>query len=380
MPLSSALFKENRQLQDCSERDSAHIVADEPPKRRGVNNRGAHIALIHQALRKLLTNPNFGSEEATETYGPLTAEVIRQFKADHDPPILNKALGQTTPDNIVGKQTISRLDDKLGRLRTQPDDDNGGGGRKANSGPFTIIPFTESTPFLISQQLDDRQEDDLDSTRRAPTIRDPNALQKVGIARALPNTILEGQMLVELSAGGQPGRDMARSFFNNNAVQEVPHPNGSALSNLVRNSKPFPPAHAKVKEQITAHLKKSIDDRKIADYHELAASKKIIPPPMFSFSLRKDRKLKISVGGLKGVELFLTDFDVSATPRFWRGTLTYNYIDHFGINDTDLILDTSLHGSTGQAAMWVLQHERHPGHFPFISRIIVVERVDELRF
>ena len=51
MALTSELFKNNKELQACAERDSAHIVADEPPLRRGENNQGAHVALIHTALR-----------------------------------------------------------------------------------------------------------------------------------------------------------------------------------------------------------------------------------------------------------------------------------------------------------------------------------------
>ena len=114
---TSELFKNNRQLQDCLVRDSAHIVADELPLRRGENAQGAHVALIHKALRQLMGNPSFSLEEATETYGPKTAEVVRQFKAMQNPPILNKALRQTVPDNIVGKQTIAALDAQVGRKK-----------------------------------------------------------------------------------------------------------------------------------------------------------------------------------------------------------------------------------------------------------------------
>ncbi len=117
MVLTSELFKNNKQLQDCSERDSAHIVANEPPVRRGVNDRGEHVALIHKALRQIMPNVSFGLEEATETYGPKTAEVVRQFKAMQNPPILNKALRQTTPDNIVGKLTIAALDEQVKRKK-----------------------------------------------------------------------------------------------------------------------------------------------------------------------------------------------------------------------------------------------------------------------
>ena len=42
---------------------------------------------------------------------------MRQFKAIQNPPILNKALRQTVPDNIVGKQTIAALDEQVGRKK-----------------------------------------------------------------------------------------------------------------------------------------------------------------------------------------------------------------------------------------------------------------------
>jgi len=104
VPLTSELFKDNLQLQDTLVNDSAHLVANEPPFRRGVNDQGAHVALIHRALREVMSNPSFGLEEATETYGPKTAEVVRQFKAKQNPPILNKALNQSVPDNIVANK------------------------------------------------------------------------------------------------------------------------------------------------------------------------------------------------------------------------------------------------------------------------------------
>lgn len=119
MRLTSDLFKDNEKLQDCARLDTAHLVADEPPLRRGENNQGAHVALVHRALRRVMPGVSFGLEEATETYGPKTAEVVRQFKAAQKPPILNKALRQTVPDNIVGKQTIAALDQQAGQKKPQ---------------------------------------------------------------------------------------------------------------------------------------------------------------------------------------------------------------------------------------------------------------------
>jgi hypothetical protein len=70
--------------------------------------------------------------------------------------------------------------------------------------------------------------------------------------------------------------------------------------------------------------------------------------------------------------VFLSKFEASVSPRRWKGTLIYSFFDHFGADDKDTILDGSLHGTPGQVALWVMQHERHPGHFPFISKTIVI--------
>jgi hypothetical protein len=123
MLLTSTLFKDNQKLQDCAQFDRAHLVADEPPLRRAENAQGPHVALVHRALRKVMPNVSFGLEEATETYGPKTAEVVRQFKASQKPPILNQKLRQTVPDNIVGIQTIQALDKAVGKIddRVIPD-------------------------------------------------------------------------------------------------------------------------------------------------------------------------------------------------------------------------------------------------------------------
>ena len=372
MALTSELFKNNNQLQACAATDSAHIVADEPPLRRGVNNQGAHVALIHTALRRVMANPSFGLEEATETYGPKTAEVVRQFKAAQRPPLLNKALGQTTPDNIVGKLTIAALDTAVSRKKQPP----GGGGGPANSVPFTVVPFNEPSPFLISQQKDNRGEDDLDFNKRAPRGVPQSSREKIVIARAIPTLALETEMLTELSGGGQIGRDMGNIFIRNSSVQEIPFANNSPLSNAVRTSTVFPRVNNGVRDQITRTLKAGIASRKVVDFHDLAAAQGAIDPPVFGFSFA-DRQLKFAIGGMKGVNLFLTSFDASVVPRRWQGTLRYDFFDHFGINDSDTILDTSGHGSPGQIGMWVMQHERHPGHFPFISRITVIVDVTD---
>jgi len=376
MPLTSGLFKDDDQLQKCANVDSAHIVADEPPLRRGVNDKGPHIALIHRALRQILPAPNFGLEEPTETYGPKTAELIRQFKAAHKPsPILNKALGQTVPDNIIGIQTIAALDDAVRRNKKQPP--GGGRGGPANSQPFTVVPFNETKPFLISQQKDNRNEDDLDFTKRAPVGVDTLTLARIGLLRTESTFLLERRMLGELATGGQTlALNMGNIFIQNNVARRVvPFNNDSSLSRAVRTSLAFTAEHVKMRDRITAVFKASIAARKVVDFNDLAEPLKAVTPPSINFSL-SDRVLKFAVGGTKGSDVFLSNFDASVLPRRWKGTLTYDIFDHFGINDDDTVRDRRGHGSDGQVAMWVMQHERHPGHFAFIPRITVVIDVE----
>jgi hypothetical protein len=374
MPLTSDLFKDNKQLQDCAIKNSAHIVADEPPLRRGENDQGPHVALIHQALRRILPGPSFGLEEATETYGPKTAEIIRQFKAAQKPPLLNKALGQKVPDNIVGMQTIAALDQQVKGKKQPP---GSGGGGKANTPSFTVVPFNETSPFLISHQKDLRTEDDLEFTKRAPKNVPAVSLKRIEVARLLQTGELEKQMMAELTVGGGAlGRTMGNTFIQNNSVKVIPFDNNSALSRAIRNSSVFPVENNKVRDRITEVFKASIASRKVVDFNDLAAPLKEITPPVFGFPVG-DRQLKFAIGGLKGVDLFLNKFDAGPTPRRWNATLTYDFFDHFGINDSDTIIDTSGHGSIGQVNMWVMQHERHPGHFPFVSKITVVIDVQD---
>jgi hypothetical protein len=200
---------------------------------------------------------------------------------------------------------------------------------------------------------------------------------RIEVARLLQTRELERQMLTELTVGGGAlGQTMGNTFIPNNAVQVIEFDNNSALSRAIRNSSVFPGENNKVRDQVTKVFKASIAARRVVDFNDLAAPLKAIAPPVFGFPVG-DRQLKFAIGGLKGVDLFLNKFDAGPTPRRWNATLTYVFVDHFGINDSDTIVDTSGHGSIGQVNMWVMQHERHPGHFPFVSKITVVVDVQD---
>lgn len=367
MVLESDLFKNNQKLKDCEKEDVHHIVADEPPKRRGANNKGPHIALIHTALRKIMSNPKFGLEEPNEEYGPLTAEVVRQFKLG-PPMILNQALRQTTPDNIIGKQTIKALDKALVNQKRKeipdlpiPPIDP--------SQPFTVVPFNETSPFQIVNQPHDPREDDLEADKRPP--RNLNSLNndekaKLGFARTMGQAACRKVMKFELeNFGGVLGANMAERFFANNAVQQIQFGPTDPLTQKLAQSPTWSGKVTQLVQQMTVVFKRGIQQRKTVDFHDLAVAKKAVGLELPSFPAG-ERSLKGCIGGMKGGEVFLTKFDATQDPRRWTGRLKFILFDHFGINDDDL-LARGFHGTQGQHCMWVLQHEHHPGNFPFVS-------------
>ena len=365
MTLESDLFKGNEKLKDCENKDSAHIVADEPPNRRGVNDQGEHVKLIHKALRRVMSNPKFGLEEATETYGPLTAEVVRQFKLG-PPMILNEALRQTTPDNIVGRKTIKALDKAVKRSndRELPDFPI----PPINPQEFQIVEFNESAPFLIFRKSHNPQEDDLDITKRRPTVSLSAPQQKqLQLAQSMGETLCRSTMKFELGKVAVDfGKDMAERFFRNNAVKPILFSPGDRLTQKVQSSPTFLARQTELVNNITTILKKGIQQRKVCDYHDLAVAKKSVDFELPSFPFLSEPILKGTIGGMKGADVSLVKFDANRDPRRWTGTLQYVLVDHFGVNDSDLIFGGG-HGSQGQHCMWVLQHEHHPGNCPFIS-------------
>jgi hypothetical protein len=322
-----------------------------------------------------MLNPSFGSEEANQVYGPLTAEAVRQFKLG-PPMILNQALRQTTPDNIVGKQTIKALDAALVNQKRKeipdlpiPPIDP--------FGPFQVVIFDEPAPFLIWRQADNRQEDDLDIRRRDPDPANmegplPPASQRLlQGARLLDEANLQKAMLLELGGAGRGlGLDMANKFFKNQSVSEITFGPSDKLTQAVQAAPTFKGKLQNFESQISTVLQAGIKQRKVCDYHDLAEAKKTVAfsLPSFLFN-RAEIQLKATIGGMKGGSVFLKNFDASQDTRRWKATLSFVLLDHFGINDDDL-RPVGGHGTFGQICMWVLQHHHRPGNCPFISKFV----------
>ena len=102
-------------LESCLRSDPAHI----PPKSRGGQD-GPHVEALQKALKKI--NAALPLElkigditDAAGVYGQNTADVVRKYKE------LNAIQRTGQPiDEIVGRMTISALDDELKNLRLRP--------------------------------------------------------------------------------------------------------------------------------------------------------------------------------------------------------------------------------------------------------------------
>lgn len=111
MPLQSQMFRDDRALQACLVDNAAHVVP---------GSRGPHVAKIQSALMLLVEFADIPvSELRDQLYGTMTAAVVLNYKRKNR--IINTSY-QTTPDNIVGKMTIARLDKDILALEQRPTD------------------------------------------------------------------------------------------------------------------------------------------------------------------------------------------------------------------------------------------------------------------
>jgi hypothetical protein len=108
MPLVSNQFKDSNALQQCLVSDPHHVVP---------GAQGEHVARIQQALIMLGAAVIPAGEISTMRYGPSTARAVLSYKTKRQ--IINQTY-QNTPDDIVGKKTIERLDLEMKKLEETP--------------------------------------------------------------------------------------------------------------------------------------------------------------------------------------------------------------------------------------------------------------------
>ncbi len=101
MPLRSRLFRGDRKLGAAQVSDPAHLV-------RGTT--GSHVNKVQMALFAIDSLPIDPGEFKRQIYGPSTARAVLAYKTRRK--IINRAY-QSTPDDIVGQMTITRLDEDM---------------------------------------------------------------------------------------------------------------------------------------------------------------------------------------------------------------------------------------------------------------------------
>jgi hypothetical protein len=235
--------------------------------------------------------------------------------------------------------------------------------------------------MLMAEQPHNIHKSDLTSTAVAPSgphftpldFRGRAALAAVAEARTHSTGELEGMMRLELLAAGAAGSTMLNTFISNNkAAAELEFGFDNVVTRLVEASPEFAQAKDEVRTDMTAALAASAATN-ILDYHVLRKETGKVNPPSISFGVRKSFKLKIAVGSAQGIRVLLEDFEAtrSGVKISYRATVIFEIFDHFGADDDDLITASSGHGSLGQIALWLLQRERHAGHFPFVPKIMI---------
>ena len=96
--------------------------------------------------------------------------------------------------------------------------------------------------------------------------------------------------------------------------------------------------------------------------------------PSVGFKFTSEPRLVALIGSFQSATVILKSFEVDLSTFNFRATLHYGLVDHFGVDNSDVIFDFKGHGTSGQVAFWLLQHEARPGHIPY--RIVVIVEKD----
>ncbi|QLE56856.1 Ig-like domain-containing protein [Nostoc sp. TCL26-01] len=183
--------------------------------------------------------------------------------------------------------------------------------------------------------------------------------------RILPSSVLEGAVRLFLApAAGNLGSQMMNRFMSGEGGT-FEQPDGSILSNLIKDSKVFQGSLTEIKNDIQNKIQAQangggIDNRNIK-----------INTPNKRFYNFSDITLSLLVGGLQGTQLFTENFNAevtSFTPFVggsgeYSATLKFELCDDFGVDRNDLYLPPL-------ADLWILQHET-VGTKSFQIKIIV---------
>lgn len=201
----------------------------------------------------------------------------------------------------------------------------------------------------------------------------------------------------EMSVGGATALDMF-TFWISHAATPPPLKNFASLDAATASTPNFIEAAERFEARIMENLRQQFK-MGLVDYHDLVtgpgperapgssippvepgkATRRMLPaiePVLPNLGILQDTVVKICIGSFQGIRVSLSDFKatVSSLPAAgaFSGKLHYELRDHFGVDDDDCeVRIRGIHGTPGQAAMWVLQHHSASGHKPFIDQVLV---------
>lgn len=155
-------------LESCLRSDPAHIK----PKSRGGQD-GPHVEALQKALKKINATmpPELKVPDIVDkpgVYGPSTARAVRRYKEIN---AIQRA-GQPL-DDIVGRMTITRLDDELKNLRLGP-----GPSPKPPTPPSPVPPEPNTLPVAFCTQNSKIVLDGATAVNRSPPMRPADWVNK----------------------------------------------------------------------------------------------------------------------------------------------------------------------------------------------------------
>jgi len=205
--LDSNTFKNDHLLKECLHKDAFHIT---------LGRSGGHVAKIQSALILLDHAAITNGDLSAQIYGKSTADAVLAYKRRKQ--ILGP--GQRTPDNIVGKLTITALDDDmLAFERTHPTPvvppAKGKTHAELIADAFSASRVSLRSALFLLQRL----SDDIDRADRTDGLNKVVAIQALARVHARNMAILSRRLLVSQDPLSREFRDAlkrTRDLFQRN--------------------------------------------------------------------------------------------------------------------------------------------------------------------
>lgn len=382
-PLQSTLLKNNNQLN--------LALKNSPPLRLGA--RGDGVKQVQKALKQLgfsmpISFPAQLGGEPDGAYGQETHNAVFELQRTRLFPQDSKQW-----DGSAGAQTLPAMDDLL--LKGGPAPPPSPTPPAPIPSGVTIVPLA-TTPLTLIATFDNPGKGDLNaSDPPVPPLTTIEFAAVTAIRVKDPFEFMrENDMAGELFLmAGSLGSQMFNLFKKNRvagaAIKFPPEPN---LAPAVEATPAFLNFHNTIRVEFENLLKKQFAAGRV-DVNLLEAKTAgttsggrktltnaagIRTAPDIGTStggLDLQLALKAVIGGkFQGGIVALKAFAGNAASATYTATLQYTFMDHFGVDNSDVVFD-GFHGTPGQVAFWILQHEDHPGHNPFVTTVIIEKSV-----